>query len=131
MARRMQLTALNTLHCNLLKITVCHGCFLGSHKVKWNVLVPIYDVQSSKSFDFTKDGLSRICDLPLFKASLEDLTLEKYIATVGFVIRVYPYKGREKVYKDLAQAQFYVLFVIVIGMLQFEKMAEAVMEGNK
>ena len=47
------------------------------------------------------------------------LTPEKYIATVGFGIHVYPYK--EKHYKDLAQAQFYALFVIVIGKLRFDR----------
>jgi hypothetical protein len=78
-----------------------------------------------------KESLSQICDLPLFKGSWEDLTPEKYIATIGFGIHVYPYKGRETAYKSLAQAQFYVLFVIVIGKLQFEKMAEGATEEKE
>ena len=83
------------------------------------LLVPIYDARGAESFEFDDANSKSIQALPRFKEGKEDLSPEKYIATVGFAVSVFPYKGKELRYEGLAQVAFYVLFVIVIGKLQF------------
>jgi hypothetical protein len=93
-------------------------------------LVPIYDARGVESFDFSDYNLKHIEDLPRFKEGREDLSPEKYIATVGFAVSVFPYKGKELHYAGLAQVAFYVLFVVVIGKLQFGVTDLDVEDGN-
>ncbi|KAM6502315.1 hypothetical protein JOM56_002292 [Amanita muscaria] len=92
--------------------------------------VPIYDARGNESFDFSDYNLKHIEDLPHFKEGREDLSPEKYIATVGFAVSVFPYKGKELHYAGLAQVAFYVLFVVVIGKLQFGVTDLDVEDGN-
>lgn len=90
-----------------------------SNNTNLTCLVPIYDARGAESFDFDDANLKNIQNLPRFKEGKEDLSPEKYIATVGFAVSVFPYKGKELPYAGLAQVAFYVLFVIVIGKLQY------------
>ncbi|KAM6503948.1 hypothetical protein JOM56_000891 [Amanita muscaria] len=92
--------------------------------------VPIYDARGVESFDFSDYNLKHIEDLPHFKEGREDLSPEKYIATVGFAVSVFPYKGKELHYAGLAPVAFYVLFVVVIGKLQFGVTDLDVEDGN-
>jgi hypothetical protein len=80
---------------------------------------------------FTAENMAQLTRLPLYKNGGEDLP-ENSLATVGYSLGSYLYKGSNTDLKNYTALSFNVLFVILLGTVdehRLDALAES-MPGN-
>jgi hypothetical protein len=73
---------------------------------------------------FTDENLNNLSSLPLYKNGTRDLPSDS-VVTVGYAVGSYPYKGSNPALAgDYTALSLNVLFVILLGMVDRERLNE-------